>query len=267
MTQARWQEKSLPEVYKDHAWELFHENSKLGRYQKPLSDEQVLTRMESFYETLPFEGYPMTPLPQASTFESVSLADAFVHRTSTRDLSPMALPLSNLASLLHYGYGVTRDNHGTTFPRPFRTVPSGGALYPLEIFFHASNVEELPAGLYHYNPTHHHVRLLREGDETDRLAPSVVQPEVVKGASVTIFLTAIFERSIFKYRDRGYRFILIEAGHVAQNMNLVSVALGLGMVNLGGFFDREVDEFLGLDGVTHSTLYMLAVGGKATHTT
>lgn len=266
MNQAQWQEKYLPEIYKDHAWELFHENSKLGRYQKPLSDEQVLTRMESFYETLPFEGYPITQLPQPSTLGSVSLADALVNRTSTRDLAPISLSLSNLGTLLHYGYGVTRDNHGTNFPRPFRTVPSGGALYPLEIFFHASNVEELPAGLYHYNPSLHHVRLLREGDETDCIAPSVVQPEVVRGTSVTIFLTAIFERSIFKYGDRGYRFVLIEAGHVAQNINLVATALGLGILNLGGFFDREIDELLGVDGVTHSTLYMLCIGGKATHT-
>lgn len=266
MTQTRWQEKFLPEVYKDHAWELFHENSKLSRYQKPLSDEQVLTRMESFYETLPFEGYPITNLPQASTLESVGLADALVNRTSTRDLTPISLSLLNLTTLLHYGYGVTRDNHGTNFPRPFRTVPSGGALYPLEIFFHASNIEELPAGLYHYNPSHHHVRLLRAGDETDGIAPSVVQPEVVRETSVTIFLTAIFERSIFKYGDRGYRFTLIEAGHVAQNINLVATALGLGILNIGGFFDREIDELLGIDGVTHSTLYMLGIGGMAPHT-
>ena len=222
--------------------------------------------MASFYETLPFEGYAITPLPHPSQLESVSLADALVHRTSTRELFPISLSLSHLAALLHYGYGVTRENQGTNFPRPFRTVPSGGALYPLEIFFHASNIEELPAGLYHYNPTLHHVRRLREKDETDRIAQSVVQPEVVRGTSLTIFLTAIFERSIFKYRDRGYRFVLLEAGHVAQNINLVATALGLGILNIGGFFDREIDELLGIDGVTHSTLYLLGLGGKATHT-
>lgn len=265
MTQARWQETFLPEVYQDHAWELFHENSKLGRYQQSLSDEQVLTRMDSFYESLPFEGYPMTPLPAPSPLSSVSLGEALSSRISARDLSPNPLSLESVTTLLHYGYGVTRSNQGTNLPRPYRTVPSGGALYPLEIFFHATNVKELPTGLYHYNPSHHQVRLLHEGDQTESMATSVVQPEVIKGTSLTIFLTAIFERSVFKYGDRGYRFILIEAGHVAQNMNLVSTALGLGVLNLGGFFDRDIDDLLGLDGVTHSTLYMLGIGGKPAH--
>ena len=263
MNHALWQEKYLPDVYKDHAWELFHENSKLGRYQKPVSDEQVLTRMESFYESLPFEGYPVTQLPPPADLNVVGLGDALVNRISTRDLSPLLLPLVNLSTLLHYGYGITRQNKGTNFPRPFRTVPSGGALYPLEIFFHARNIERLPSGLYHYNPSQNHVRCLREGDETQAIASSVVQPDVVNGTSLTIFLTAIFERSVFKYGDRGYRFILIEAGHVAQNMNLVSAALGLGILNIGGFFDREIDDWLAIDGITQSTLYVLGIGGQA----
>lgn len=265
MTQALWQEKFLPEVYQDHAWELFHENSKLGRYQNPLSDEQVLARMDTLYESLPFEGYPITQLPEPSALSFISLEDALLNRTSTRNLSPIPLSLLHLATLLHYGYGITRPNQGTNFPRPFRTVPSGGALYPLEIFFHVTHVEELPAGLYHYNPSQNHVRFLREGDQTEHIATSVVQPEVVRGTSVNIFLTAVFERSIFKYGDRGYRFILIEAGHVAQNMNLVSTALGLGILNIGGFFDREIDDLLGIDGVNHSTLYMIGIGGKTAH--
>jgi len=262
MTQTFWQEKFLPDVYKDQAWELFHENSKLGRFQKPLHDEQVLTRMESFHESFPFEEYPATTLPDPLSLSSSSLGDALANRTSTRDLCPIPLSLVNLTTLLHFGYGVTRANQGTSFPRPFRTVPSGGALYPLEIFFHATHVEGLRIGFYHYNPSHHLVRLLCEGDHTDSLAASVVQPDVVKGASVQIFLSAVFERSVFKYGDRGFRFILIEAGHVAQNMNLVSTALGLGILNIGGFFDREIDGLLGIDGITHSTLYLLSIGGK-----
>jgi SagB-type dehydrogenase family enzyme len=91
----------------------------------------------------------------------------------------------------------------------------------------------------------------------------MVQAEVGRNASLIIFITAIFERSVFKYGDRGYRFIFLEAGHVAQNINLVSNALGLGSVNIGGFFDREIDDFLDLDGVTHSTIYMIAIGKKA----
>jgi SagB-type dehydrogenase family enzyme len=78
-----------------------------------------------------------------------------------------------------------------------------------------------------------------------------------------LFITAQFERSLFKYRDRGYRFILLEAGHVAQNMNLAATALGLGSVDIGGYFDRQADELLGLDGLTHSTIYMVGIGPGA----
>ena len=90
----------------------------------------------------------------------------------------------------------------------------------------------------------------------------MVQPDIAYGASLIVFITSIFERSIFKYGDRGYRFILLEAGHVAQNINLVSNALGLGSVNIGGYFDREIDDLLGLDGVAHSTIYMIAIGSR-----
>jgi SagB-type dehydrogenase family enzyme len=83
---------------------------------------------------------------------------------------------------------------------------------------------------------------------------------LANGASLLIFISAVFERSIIKYGDRGYRFILLEAGHVAQNMSLLANSLGLGCVTIGGFFDRLVDDFLGLDGVTHSGIYLMGLG-------
>jgi SagB-type dehydrogenase family enzyme len=81
-------------------------------------------------------------------------------------------------------------------------------------------------------------------------------------SSLIILITAVFERSTIKYGDRGYRFALLEAGHVAQNINLVANALGLGSINLGGYFDRRADDFLGIDGLTHSTIYMAGIGAK-----
>ena len=155
---------------------------------------------------------------------------------------------------------MARSNEGTSFPRPFRTVPSGGALYPLELYVHAKNVDGLQPGLYHYNPAQNHICCLLEGDQTAHISQAVVQPAVIQETAIQIFLSAIFERSTFKYGDRGYRFVLLEAGHVAQNMNLVSTSLGLGVLNIGGFFDQEIDDWLGIDGITHSTVYMLALG-------
>jgi SagB-type dehydrogenase family enzyme len=133
----------------------------------------------------------------------------------------------------------------------------------LELFFYSARVEGLQPGLYHYNPLKNNLRLLQDGDNTAKISQSLLQPNMTLHASAIMFVTAVFERTIFKYQDRGYRYILLEAGHVAQNMNLVATALGYGSVNIGGFFDREIDEFLDLDGVTHSTIYMIAIGGRA----
>lgn len=257
-----WQEIFMPGSNEEQLWELFHENSKVGRYTQTPSKEEVRSRMGEFHESLPFEGYPRVDLPPSLAPLSLSLEQAITTRTSVRKFSPRELSLEQIATLFFYAYGVTRKNTDTSFPRPFRTVPSGGALYPLEIFFHTATLKGYSSGIYHYNAAEHCLRHLQDGDDTQRISSALVQPELAQGASLIIFLTAIFERSIFKYGERGYRFILLEAGHVAQNLNLVANALGLGCVNIGGYHDREIDEYLELDGITHSTIYMLAIGGK-----
>ena len=263
MPATSWQAMRLSPGSEDQLWELFHENSKIGPHSQGLSEDEIVERMKDLHESLDFVGYPVVALPPASVRLKLYLAEAISTRVSARRLTPGPLTLKQIATLLHYAYGVTRDNRGTSYLRPFRVVPSGGALYPLEIFFHGVRIEGLGPGLYHYNPTKNQLRVLREGDQTSRISQAVAYPDLVVGASVLIFITAIFERSIFKYGDRGYRFILLEAGHVAQNINLVANALGLGATNVGGFFDRQTDDFVGLDGVTHSTIYMIAIGNKA----
>jgi SagB-type dehydrogenase family enzyme len=260
VTRTAWDLLRLPPRAGDDAWEIFHENSKTGRYSDVKSPSLVLRRMSEMAESLSFAAYPAVDLPSELKPLDVSLDQAIVARTSARALDAQRLTLQELATLLHYSYGVTRDNLETVYPRPFRTVPSGGALYPLELFFHTTRVAGLEPGLYHYNPSLNNVRFLSYGDRSQNICEAVVQSDLLLNASLVLFITAMFERSVFKYGDRGYRFVLLEAGHVAQNFCLVASALGLGCVTIGGFFDREIDEFLDLDGVTHSTVYMAAVG-------
>ena len=260
--QHRWEEILLTDCHEAREWELFHENSKIGRYTQALPQEEVRARMSSLYESLPYVGYPVVDLPHMFSPLPHSLEQAITSRTSVRNFSPASLTLEKISTILHFAYGITREANDPSLPRSFRVVPSGGALYPLEIFFHTACVKGLQAGLYHYNPLAHHLSFLRNEDGTERLLAALVQPELARGAAIIIFLTALFERSTFKYGNRGYRFILLEAGHVAQNVNLVATALGLGSVNIGGYFDREVDDFLEIDGVTHSTIYLIAIGEK-----
>jgi len=262
VTRKVWNDIFRADSSEDHLWEVFHENSKTSRYGDFLPNEVVLARMEQLLESLSFDQYPEIALPRSFTSFTLSLEAALTARVSARSMRPCLLTLENIATLLFYACGVTRDNAGTPFPRPFRVVPSGGALYPLEIFFYSAHLSGAAPGLYHYNPTRHSLRLLHEGDLSPRLAEALVQQTVPYDASLMLFLTAMFERSTFKYGARGYRFILLEAGHVAQNINLVATALGLGCINLGGYFDRQVDEVLGLDGLNHSTIYMMAIGEK-----
>lgn len=263
MEQPLWQRLMMSPLESDSVWELFHENSKLSSCQYGPSNDDIIARIKDLHESLPFEGYPITELPKPCVKLDVKLEAAIVSRKSSREMTQRQVPAENLAALLHYAYGVSRDNSDDiNQPRPFRVVPSAGALYPLEIFFHTVHVQGLEGGLYHYNPSQNIIRLLKKGDLTSTIAEAMTAPNVsvALNAALTLFITAVFERSVFKYGERGYRFVLLEAGHVAQNINLVSSAIGLGSLNIGGFFDRPIDDLLGLDGVTHSTVYIVALG-------
>jgi SagB-type dehydrogenase family enzyme len=162
--------------------------------------------------------------------------------------------------LLHAAYGVTaQDERG----QGYRTAPSGGALYPLEVYAVVARGDDVAPGLYHYDPPLHELEVVRPPVRPETLASATAYPEIVRGCAVAFILTGVFWRSRFKYGLRGYRFTLLEAGHVAQNLLLAAEALGLAAVPLGGYYDRAVDALLRLDGVDVSTLYVVCVGRRA----
>src|SRR5215510_10813655 len=205
MTRVELVQLLRPSETLETVWELFHENSKAGRYDNFPRPEFITQRMERMLQSLGFEQYPRIELPVVRTPLELGLAEAITARVTARRLAPIRLTLEQLATLLHYAYGVTRDNHDTIFPRPFRTVPSGGALYPLELFFHTTHVDGLEVGLYHYNPMENSLRFLKYGDDSRRLSEALVQRNLALDVSLIVFITAVFERSVFKYGDRGYR--------------------------------------------------------------
>jgi SagB-type dehydrogenase family enzyme len=199
---------------------------------------------------------PAVPLPPAELGRA-TLGEALAARRSRRAFGGGSLGCRQLASLLHAAYGVSASLDGT--PQLLRTAPSGGALYPLELYVAAQRVEGLDQALYHYDP-------LRQALE--RLAPlpaidcACLTPyaEPVEASAAVVAITAMFWRSRFKYGARAYRFTLLEAGHVAQNLLLAAASLGLAALPLGGFYDREVDALLGIDGLYEGSLYLLPVG-------
>ena len=253
----QWLNHQFPDT--EHSlWELYHENSKLSPYQEFPDADAVVRVMREMYPSLANPALPAIALPPPVLERGMDLGAAIGNRRSARMMTPDTLGMEDLSSLLFAAYGINRRNDGTNFPRPFRTVPSGGALYPLEIYVHTTRLTDGPCGLLHYDPEQHTIRQV-DADRTDALAAALVEPDNVRNATALFIITALFDRSVFKYGNRGYRFILLEAGHVAQNLNLMAASLGRPMLNIGGFRDREVDRVLELNGLGHSTLYLSAL--------
>ena len=156
---------------------------------------------------------------------------------------------------------VTGGVAGTS--QTFRTAPSGGALYPLEIYAACPRIDELEAALFHYDPLRHRLERLHSLDSRGPTADLTPYPELLAGAPLLVIVTAMFWRSRFKYGARAYRFVLLEAGHVAQSLLLAAEALRLSATPVGGFFDCRVDEFVGVDGLHEASIYLLPVGRRA----
>jgi SagB-type dehydrogenase family enzyme len=203
-----------------------------------------------------FPNRPLVPLPEPALGRS-TLADALGARRSRRAFVPVPLALRDLSSLLHAAYGVTGVVDGT--PQALRSAPSGGALYPLELYCACRRVDGLDHALYHYDPLRRGLELLRplDGVAGDTLTP---YGAVLDDGAVVIAMTAVFWRSRFKYGPRAYRFALMEAGHVGQNLLLAAAALELAAVPVGGFYDRAVDAWLGVDGIHEASLYLVSLG-------
>lgn len=243
-------------------WEVFHENSKITSLSEFPTLEETRRHMEAVWQSLPMDHAPAIALPGADTLTlpTMDIGSAIRKRQTPENMVAAPLNLDVLAALLFYMAGIDRVRARGHDNRPYRLVPSGGALYPLELFVHVRAVTGVASGLYYYNPIEHGLHGLGDGDRSAEIAGFLVQPGLVEDSAVQLFQTAIFPRSTFKYADRGYRFALIEAGHQAQNLGLIATAFGLGCIHVGGYKDHVADRFLGLDGIAHSTIYMSFVG-------
>lgn len=252
----------------DDPAETYHEASKLypsmlarqvaGSIRLTLSPELQASARRAVRRNLNCTALAL-PRPSAPC---VTLAAALRARRSERGFGPGELTLVELATVLHAGYGVTHTA-GADEPQPLRAVPSGGALYPLEVYAALARVEGAEPGLYHFDPLRHVLEMRPPAaSPLEVLKEASIYPEIVEDCAATLLLTGVFWRSRFKYGLRGYRFVLLEAGHVAQNVLLMCAALRLAAVPLGGFYDRAVDELLGVDGVNESVLYAVCVGRR-----
>jgi SagB-type dehydrogenase family enzyme len=192
-------------------------------------------------------------LPAPKLKGDMSVEEALSKRRSVRDYKSDALTLEQISQLLWAGQGITALDF-------FRTAPSVGASYPLELFVITGNVEGLPAGIYHYNVKEHSLILHKEGDLREKLSTTAeFNQKCITEVPACISICAVYERTMKTYGKRGERYVPIDTGHAAENIALQAVALGLDTVMVGAFEDKKVIEILSL-GDELKPMYIIPVG-------
>jgi SagB-type dehydrogenase family enzyme len=173
-------------------------------------------------------------LPEPKTKGIVSLEEVINKRRSERSLNGDKLTLEQIGQLLWSCQGITDKTRG------FRSAPSAGATYPLEIYLVNSD------GLFYYLPDTHSIKRIKDKDLRRELSQACFGQGFVEDASVDIVICADFKKTTGHYGARGENYVYIEVGHASQNLHLEAVSLGLGSVPVGAFSDNEVQKVLDL---------------------
>ena len=239
------------------------------KWSQPGYSEAIDTLLNWGQEPPRYKTYPETPqidLPppnlapsgtkgEVSSTPTLDLVTAITTRRSRRNYNTQSvLPLADLSQLLYLAQGITWDN------REFRAVPSSGALYPLEIYPIVHRVEGLEPGLYHHAIQRHKLELVKSGDLRQPLIKAGLSQDFLGEANVCFVVSGIFQRTRWKYHERTYRYVLMEVGHLGQNLYLAATALGLGVCCIGAFFDDPLNQLLEIDGEKEAALYLITVG-------
>ena len=189
-------------------------------------------------------------LPEPTLKGTVTVEETLAQRRSVRAFTSEPLTMQEISQLVWAAQGITLPSKG------FRTAPSAGALYPIELYIVTAD------GLYHYVPQGHKLRVLNESDLRGELVRAAGGQSFVRDAAANFVVTAVCDRTTRKYRDRVNRYVHFEVGHVGQNIHLQAVALGLGSVPVGGFREERVKSALSLP-PGHEPLYIIPVGHPA----
>jgi len=229
------------------------------RYQPETMGAEVMRRdlRPQRYKTYPDS--IKVALPVFEPDRLMTLDEILSERKSIRQYQPKPLTLGQLSYLLWASTGVQRAEGD----HEFRTAPSAGALYPIETYIIANEVRDLEPGLYHYDIRNHELEQIGTGNLRGQVAAAALGQAMCAAAPAVFVWTAVFARSTWKYGQRAYRYIYLDAGHIAENLALAAVSLDLGTCQIGALFDNEVNSLLGVDGVEESVVYMSVVGVPA----
>jgi SagB-type dehydrogenase family enzyme len=260
-------EKDIRKLLKQHRGDflydslssIYHENTKRSQIG---ADDGVNERRQRVHmydlavKVINFKEYPR--------FNQIKLSTSFKEKhvitlgwKPTSELGVTTISLDTLSELLYYTAGIR--GKGTALYRPYHSI---GSRYPLELYPIILKGLDVEAGIYHYNVKRHTLELLERGGFLSQLAECIEAPEHLGNACLIILVTAVFKRSELLFGDRGYRYVLLEAGYLAQNFSITSTSLGLNCLFISEFIDDAINTLLDLDGVQESVVDVLVLGGK-----
>lgn len=214
--------------------------------------QRTTMRSSRRYDSRPFEPF------EATASISDQLAFALRNRRSTRAFKQQPIDIERLAAILENSYGAYRHHGGQLR----RNSPSGGALYPLDIFVVSRNVEGLAlGGLYYFDPIRHGLTDFQMKVDEEAFLSGLLLPEEIQEVPLFLVITASVWRCRFKYAQRAFRFCCLEAGHLAQNILTVATDMRLGTRLFGGFIDDEIVAMLpDINGIDDFPLYVIGIG-------
>ena len=215
-----------------------------------------------------YKQYPNAPRVKLPAIEGIpqngrTFDEVVSSRRSLRDFADLDLDLDDLSKILHQSYGITGEvpaNRG--FRQDLRSAPSAGALYPAEIYIAIRKVSGVEPGIYHYNVPNHELELMIPGDPTEQIYEVCVKQEYVLQSSIVVLISGVLERTKLKYGERGYRYALLDIGHLGQNLYLSCTSLDLAVMTTCGFFDDEANKLLRIDGVDETAMYVAFIGKR-----
>ncbi len=261
--------------YADSVALLYHENSKNDRFSSRRQGQSITDFNNDYINkraSQPYKVYPQAKKYSFAPFRGQDLPDKDFFelvrkRRSVRNFADQKLTMSELYTLCQYTYGITaeakNDVDGMDGAWAYRCVPSPGALYSMELYLVILNAE-IPSGLYHYRPDINSLELIMEGHLYEKLNRLIVAEPLIEleNAGCVFIATSMLERLFVKYGERAYRLMLLEAGALSQNLTLTCDAIGWGSCWVGSYLDDQLNEFMGIDGLSETVQNVVIVGKK-----
>jgi len=231
----------------------YHENSKSIPSARPFNPN-------THYKIYPAaKAIPMEK-NDSDTEQQDSFIQTLLARKSTRAFSPKNINLSTLSQLLTLSFGLRSGEDNAQQ----RTYASAGGRYPIEVYIAIMQSDDIEHGIYHYNIADNSLELIKVGEYSEKIKDFYKNQETIITTDYPcmILFSMVFDRPMEKYGERGYRFALLDAGHMSQNLYLVATHFGLGVVALGagGESDDRIDDIIGLVHGEENVFYSFAVG-------